>query len=913
MRPDCILGRTFLSFPQIRSRLARKEDIVFWSSRDVNVFYMFDFVLSGILLTFMRQKLLPLVCLPLSIFGVACSSWFGDETMELKNDSVELVWKNTDNGWVLDKFVAKDGSDELDFGEPSGECAVLYSETKPSDDPLVILEDGKPLDIPGERFKYIIKKHKKSISPVPMNRAGTYDVFFPKTAQILGDSVAFIEAGQFGKYESVWSLSKEDPSDINVKITFTAAKDGYYSLPTPTLATIEEDQLGWGVVPGWYQGNSINPVFHLAYEYAQGLPQYPTICRESTITTMSSLMENKDGVTLAVTPAPGQDRNAFEKDHSTHTDWKIGLSHMNKDSKLTPTAYHPVLGQRDSFMKAGQTKTFEFTISLKKADWYSVYSHVIYDIYNLKKSIAFKDTAQSLTDRVLSMHKYLIDDKTSLWQQVEFDGAQIGAQSYLGGVHGADPKKKDAIKNSDIGAVWMLASITDDPVLKQTRLPFIRNFKVKQQQTEPGFFQGAAKGQYYLMIKKIFTEEWGSHFEPIGLTYYTLMDIGNILLFEPNDKELKDLLRLGADKLLQWQKEDGSWVVAYDTETKKPIFTDLQDLRPTFYGLVIAYKILGDEKYLKAAEKGADWFVKNAVDKGHFTGVCGDVRFVNDFATAQSAQALMDLYEIDKNEAYLDAAKRTAKMYTTSIYTHPIPTNDVKVCRKNKVYDWQLNQVGLCFEHGGSMGSATGGGPILLLSHCGMFVKLYQLTKDPLLLDLARAGALGRDAFVNPDTRVASYYWSNFNNGSGPFPHHAWWQVGWIMDYLVAEAEMRSDNKISFPRGFITPKVGPHRSLGFAPGEIYGQKSNLILRHGLIKISNPNVNYLTAMSTDGKTFFLMLMNDQAKDCVATVEIDPAQIGWKGISCENDSSFKGNKASLKLKSFGLTVLKFTEKK
>ncbi len=44
------------------------------------------------------------------------------------------------------------------------------------------------------------------------------------------------------------------------------------------------------------------------------------------------------------------------------------------------------------------------------------------------------------------------------------------------------------------------------------------------------------------------------------------------------------------------------------------------------------------------------------------------------------------------------------------------------------------------------------------------------------------------------------------NKGAGPYPHHAWWQIGWITDYLLAEAQLRSDGQITFPRGFVTPK-----------------------------------------------------------------------------------------------------------
>ena len=52
-------------------------------------------------------------------------------------------------------------------------------------------------------------------------------------------------------------------------------------------------------------------------------------------------------------------------------------------------------------------------------------------------------------------------------------------------------------------------------------------------------------------------------------------------------------------------KPNGQWEVAYENKTLKPTFTDITDLRPTFYGLLIAYEILKDKKYLQAAIQGS--------------------------------------------------------------------------------------------------------------------------------------------------------------------------------------------------------------------------------------------------------------------------------------------------------------------
>lgn len=227
------------------------------------------------------------------------------------------------------------------------------------------------------------------------------------------------------------------------------------------------------------------------------------------------------------------------------------------------------------------------------------------------------------------MHAYLTNDSTSKWHNLVYKGVTIGAQDYLGGVYDSE---KDAMKNSDYGAMWMLAKLTDDPRLTQKRLPNALNFKLMQQHAEEDFLYGSSAGQYYLYKSKRFTEEWGPYTEPIATTYYMLMDMGNILLFEPQQKELKQHVKLAADRLLEWMKPNGQWEVAYENKTLKPTFTDITDLRPTFYGLLIAYEILKDKKYLQAAIQGADWYVENAVKKGHFLGVCGDTRFVPDFA-----------------------------------------------------------------------------------------------------------------------------------------------------------------------------------------------------------------------------------------------------------------------------------------
>jgi hypothetical protein len=838
------------------------------------------------------------------------------QSIILKNNFLHLEWENSSGGYHLTKVDASANGKTISWPTSSGEFTLLYSATKPDSIPLTSLLQGDEKSFPGKEYKYIIDTWKENLKPVPMNRAGQAFNFFPSKATQTNNGIEFSHSLAVAHIQSTWQLDANYSTDIIVKLILTARSDGYYSLATPTLGTIAESELSWGILPGFFQGHALQHNLVLGYAYGQGIPDEPIVVRERTATTLAPVLALKNGLALGLIPEPGTSRVPWTGKTNTHKEWKLGLSLMNRKAALTPTAYHPVLGEKGSYLKTGEQVSFSFRYSLQVADWYTVYKHAIYDIYHLKDFYGLKKTKQSLTDRILKMHQYVVDDSTSMWRVEAFNNSKIGAQAYLGGVVGSD---KDAMKNSDYGAIWMLASVSDDPVLKQTRLPYARNFKLAQQQAAAGFFQGAAIGQYYLSKSKKFVEEWGSYVEPIALTYYSMLDMGNILLFTPEDKQLKDRLRLGADRLLTWQHADGSWEVAYDRATEAATFKGLKDYRPTFYGLMVAHRILGDQKYLTAAIKGADWFIQQSAANGYFLGVCGDTRFAPDFATGQSAQALLDLHDLTKEKKYQQAALDIARLYTASIYTHPIPSHTKVNVKGVEKEDWEISQVGLSFEHGGSVGSANGSGPILLASHAGLFVRLFALTKDSLFLDMARAAAWGRDAFVDTKTSVASYYWNAMNKGAGPYPHHAWWQIGWLTDYLLAEIEVRSKGQISFPQGFITPKVGPHKSYGFAAGEIFGTKAMLLLKQGMIKIEDTYVDYFAAKATSSNQIFLMLMNDDDEKRKTEIVINEevlrpekkAQIknviilNEKGVALAQQ---KESKLSVDFPAFGLRIIK-----
>lgn len=818
-----------------------------------------------------RLIIFYLIFLPAELMSFVSSAQRPPLTFaELKSNTLHLQWQKGKDGWRLYKLDVFNGRKWIKANGISGAYTFLYSKSRPDSLSPTFYTNNKTV-FPDTPYKYIKKPWREATTPVALNTAGEEVHFFPGSLGTpVEGSLSFAQETEQAAVTSVWTTDPRYPSDIRVKMVIKARKPGYFSLASPSLLTAKPTDLSWGMIPGVFQGNSVEHDFVKAYAYGQGIPDRPVVVRERTTSTLCPLISLKNGITLSVIPDPGTARDPWENNRSTQGDWKLGLSLMNRKSQLTPTLYQPVLAQKGSFLNEGDSVVFSFRYSVNAGDWYPTYHHAVYDIYGLSQNLSLKQTKQSLTERLLAMKRYVANDSLSKWITVDYKGLTIGAQAYLGGVYNA---QGDAMKNSDYGAMWMLAHTMDDSVLKHTRLPYARNFKKVQQQQEDGFFQGAAIGQYFLYKTKRFTEEWGDYVEPIALTYYIMMDIGNILLFDSSQGALKEELRKGADKLLSWMSAEGEWPVAFDRATEQPILTDLKDLRPTFYGLLIAYKLLGNKKYLEGACKGADWYIKNAVNKGNFLGVCGDTRFVPDFATGQSTQALLDLYDITGNLKYKDAAIKAGQLYTSSIYTHPVATGKMKNVNGRSYRDADISQVGLSFEHGGILGSANDAGPILLASHTGMFVRLFGITGDSIFIDMARGAALGRDAFVDPVTNVASYYWGAMNKGPGSFPHHAWWQIGWITDYLVSEMNLRSEGKISFTGGFITPKVGPHKTYGFASGKVYGHKADLLLREGMILCESPYVDYFCAVNTKMRKLYLIFLNNDDEEVEARIKVD----------------------------------------
>ena len=185
---------------------------------------------------------------------------------------------------------------------------------------------------------------------------------------------------------------------------------------------------------------------------------------------------------------------------------------MNRQGELSPTVYAPVLNHPDAQLNVGDTISLRFRRRLADEGWFELLQYAMDEVYKTTASLSLKKNKQSLTTRVKRLLEYSLDDNTSRWQEARSEGLELGAQSYRGQVVGSDG---DAVKNSDIGAMWMMRALTDNQELAERRLPRFATSNCSNKNRRRAF-SCAARGQYYLTKSDRWVEEWGSHIEPLA-------------------------------------------------------------------------------------------------------------------------------------------------------------------------------------------------------------------------------------------------------------------------------------------------------------------------------------------------------------------------------------------------------------
>ena len=186
--------------------------------------------------------------------------------LKLENGRVSVKWTKDQAGWKVSGVALKRGSAWVSVGRPSGEYTFLYSANKPIEKPDTSFTLNTGGSYPEKAYKTQQKSWADATNPVSLNTAGQAYHYFPEKATRKSDgAMVFEHEDEKGSIQTSWKFDPAFPSDIIVQQTIKVHKPGYFSVATPTMTTVDVSDMAWGMIPGYFQGSSIQDDFILGY------------------------------------------------------------------------------------------------------------------------------------------------------------------------------------------------------------------------------------------------------------------------------------------------------------------------------------------------------------------------------------------------------------------------------------------------------------------------------------------------------------------------------------------------------------------------------------------------------------------------------------------------------------------------
>lgn len=129
-----------------------------------------------------------------------------------------------------------------------------------------------------------------------------------------------------------------------------------------------------------------------------------------------------------------------------------------------------------------------------------------------------------------------------------------------------------------------------------------------------------------------------------------------------------------ADWLLSVQNTDGSFYQQYDVMNGSVMNNTKNNTSNVVPFLVDLYNITGTDKYKQAALKAGGFIYQEIHQNFKYAGGAADNPNVPDKeAVSMALRAFLALYDLDKNNSWLDASKQAAYYYQTWVYSWDVP------------------------------------------------------------------------------------------------------------------------------------------------------------------------------------------------------------------------------------------------
>ncbi|WP_211316326.1 hypothetical protein [Niabella yanshanensis] len=737
-----------------------------------------------------------------------------------------------------------------------------------------------------EGKKYEVRKPGEEFNPF---QAGNFSEAIPVSATAIDQQT--IEVQYVTRNSSVitglWSLAA-GKKHIDLRLTCKTARPGYYSMGVAAFQAIADAELH-------------NVMMAPMFQYKR-ISEGPQMMLSSMMQQPLAIVSAKTAQGL-VSAYVAADLKSFPKDWGSVDFAPVGFTLKNEQNQLQPVMFSPVFGMKDSRYQQDQLIDRHFVIGITTGDWDSALEEVSNEVFEVKDYRKQQDV--SLTDAVFNMIELAKNDSAGGWAP-ELKGFYD--------IEG-DPKTAPTVVNATPLLNVSLAVLQNDEDLYVSRsLPTIE-------------FTISRSGY-----------RWATDIVPTAFNATR-----ETLKLNPYQSQFTTSYYLGLHRLLG---ELNPWLsnIALPGDSLRAVkgySTDFHKWNQALW----AYRLTGQKKWLAMAEKDADNFVKQKIYT-NTNKLLSHIPFYNASFYAPWWD-LLDLYETTKNDKWLKAAGYGAYFTIAGIRSYPkvedqlqmihpggrydgvtriwwkgnapyrlgFPRKDGDVQEK-KVSEWVVSPVGLGLEQPSTYFTRVKGQnvhPVFMSSWAPHLLRLYQFTQKPIYEIYARNSVIGRYA------NYPGYYATGFTDVpmSAAFPykgpdvssvyyHHIPAHMAFSLDYLISETIQRSGGNIMFPyskqEGFVWFN---NRVYGGGKGKVFDdEQATLYMQKGLLSVSNPAINYVTA--TSDRKFWILLSSEAATEQTVNLKWSPktnAKKSGAALGYQSD----GKSTSIDFKDATMTVM------
>ncbi|MDF1573236.1 MAG: DNRLRE domain-containing protein [Bacteroidales bacterium] len=567
----------------------------------------------------------------------------------------------------------------------------------------------------------------------------------------------------------------------------------------------------------------------------------------------------------------------------------FGVAIRDKEARVRPMVWAPIIGNDDSRISAGDTYAFTYRIYASKRDL----------------SSAHEDIARRLYGFTDYRHNDLGSLNTAFENMVDFAMGPYGR--YISSMKGYsyETDVPGSVKNTSAITSYSIAYVTDNEEIFTERSVPLMEFMLSREN--------------YLYAGETSSGAGQTSNNVLGDPCMTVAEF--MSWHHASDAKTGALLELAEGGIINWTN------MAHERILRQNI---------------AFYNATGEDSYRMKMLSGANQYIDERINV-----MQTDFEYINHSTSSFWSSLgpkfweLFEVYQATGYEKYLEAARIAARRYAYYIWLAPAIPDQLVLCNKGNVAPnyrsgtpisipeeyapaWRLSAIGLHTEAGATSINKHQG--IFMANHAPYFLRIGALTNDKFLMDLAKAAIIGRwtsfPGYHINTARTTVYEKPDFAHRSiaelltttSMHYSHVWPMIALTFDYLVSDVAARSAGAVDFPDEFLENTANLYNNVYLGDGIFYGDTGvALWMPKGLVQCDEKELNYVVARG-NGKLY--MAFTNQGSNAVsANVGIDDHRLSlngntmkiWKQNVVSGSSSVAQNSFTIEVEPHGITAV------